>query len=158
MGLRINREKTKVVNLDQAGSLDFLGFTFRYDRDLYGSDKTYLNVTPSKKSLQKARDAIREKTGSGKCHQPAPKVVEDLNTFLRGWSNYSRVWLPAQSIPGLGSLHAFAVGEALESAQPERLPLPARDELPTISKRTWTSEPMMNACRKAGCGKSARPV
>lgn len=44
LGLTINREKTKGINLDQAESIDFLGFTFRYDRDLYGSDKTYLNA------------------------------------------------------------------------------------------------------------------
>jgi len=44
LGLSINREKTKVVHLQHAESLDFLGFTFRYDRDLYGSEKTYLNV------------------------------------------------------------------------------------------------------------------
>ena len=40
LGLTIIREKTKVIHLDQAESLDFLGFTFRYDRDLYGGDKT----------------------------------------------------------------------------------------------------------------------
>ena len=34
LGLSINREKTKVVNLDQAESLDFLGFTFRYLQNL----------------------------------------------------------------------------------------------------------------------------
>ena len=34
MGLEINREKTRVVDLKQEGaSLDFLGYTFRYDRD-----------------------------------------------------------------------------------------------------------------------------
>ena len=88
LGLRINREKSKVVNLSEADSLDFLGYTFRYDRDLYGGDKTYLNVMPSKKSLQKARDAIREKTGPKNCYKPTPVVVKDLNTFLRGWSNY----------------------------------------------------------------------
>jgi RNA-directed DNA polymerase len=92
-----------VVNLDQAESLDFLGFTFRYDRDLYGGDKTYLNVTPSKKSLQKARDVIREKTGSGKCHNPAPKVVEDLNTFLRGWSNYFEYGYPRKAFRDLSN-------------------------------------------------------
>jgi RNA-directed DNA polymerase len=33
MGLEINREKTRVIDLKQKGaSLDFLGFTFRYDR------------------------------------------------------------------------------------------------------------------------------
>ena len=34
LGLELNRDKTKVVDLRCAGSsLDFLGFTFRYDRD-----------------------------------------------------------------------------------------------------------------------------
>ena len=88
LGLSINREKSKVVNLSEAESLDFLGYTFRFDRDLHGSDKTYLNVMPSKKSLKKARDAIREKTGPKKCYKPTPEVVKDLNTFLRGWGNY----------------------------------------------------------------------
>src|ERR1039457_6353420 len=35
--LEINREKTRVVDLREEGaSLDFLGYTFRYDRDLKG--------------------------------------------------------------------------------------------------------------------------
>jgi RNA-directed DNA polymerase len=97
LGLTINREKTKVVNLGQAESLDFLGFTFRYDRDLYGSNNTYLNVTPSKKSLKKARDAIREKTGPSKCFKPAPQVVKDVNAFLRGWSNYFEYGYPRKA-------------------------------------------------------------
>ena len=47
--LTINRQKTRVVDLKQArASLDFLGFTFRYDRDLHGRDHRYLNVFPSK--------------------------------------------------------------------------------------------------------------
>ena len=50
-GLTINREKTRVVCLNQPGaSVDFLGFTFRYDRDLYGHDRRYLNVFPSTKA------------------------------------------------------------------------------------------------------------
>jgi RNA-directed DNA polymerase len=90
-----------VVHLYLAESPDFFGFTFRYDRDLYGSDKTYLNVTPSKKSLKKARDAIREKTGPKKCHKPTPKVVEDLNIFLRGWSNYFEFGYPRKAFRDL---------------------------------------------------------
>ena len=101
LGLTINREKTKVVNLDQAESLDFLGFTFRYDRDLFGSGKTYLNVVPSKKSLKKAWDAIREESGAKKCFKPTPAVVKDLNTFLRGWSNYFDFGYPRKAFRDL---------------------------------------------------------
>ncbi len=78
-------------------------YTFRYDRDLYGSDKTYLNVMPSKKSLKKARDAIREKTGPKKCYKPTPEVVKDLNTFLRGWSNYFEFGYPRKAFRDLGN-------------------------------------------------------
>ena len=35
LGLKLNREKTRIVDLREEGaSLDFLGYTFRYDRDL----------------------------------------------------------------------------------------------------------------------------
>jgi RNA-directed DNA polymerase len=74
LGLIINREKTSVVKLKRGESLDFLGFTFRYDRDLHGRDKDYLNVFPSKKSRKKAREAIREATGLQTCFKPAPAV------------------------------------------------------------------------------------
>jgi RNA-directed DNA polymerase len=37
LGLGIDREKTRVTDLKQNGaSLDFLGFTFRYERDHFG--------------------------------------------------------------------------------------------------------------------------
>ena len=51
--LEINREKTRVVNLkEEKASLDFLGYTFRWDRDLYREGKQYLNMEPSKKSIR----------------------------------------------------------------------------------------------------------
>jgi len=88
LGLALNREKTKVVKLRQADGLDFLGYTFRFDRDLLGRDTTYLNIGPSKKAMKKARAAIRERTGPRMCFKPAEDVVADLNTFLTGWGNY----------------------------------------------------------------------
>ena len=46
--LTVNREKTHIVKLQEPGqSLNFLGFTLRYDRDLFGRDKRYLNIFPS---------------------------------------------------------------------------------------------------------------
>ena len=45
MGLEINREKTRIVDLCQQGeSLDFLGYTFRFDKDLRGGSHRYFYV------------------------------------------------------------------------------------------------------------------
>jgi RNA-directed DNA polymerase len=87
--LTINRQKTRVVNLNQAGaSLDFLGFTFRYDRDLHGRGHRYLNVIPSTKSLGRARDKIRELTSSQRCFMPITAMIGDVNRWTRGWAGY----------------------------------------------------------------------
>lgn len=89
MGLEINREKTRVVNLKETGeSLDFLGYTFRYDRDQYGGRKKYLNVFPSKKSVARERDRLREMTNARQCFKPVPKLIKEMNRHLRGWKNY----------------------------------------------------------------------
>jgi len=96
--LTINRTKTRVVNLNEpAATLDFLGFTFRYDRDRLGRDHRYLNVFPSKKSLARLRDRVREMTGPRQCWKPAPQVIGELNHYLRGWGNYFRHGYPAKA-------------------------------------------------------------
>ena len=67
MGLEINREKTRVLNLEQKGaSLDFLGFTFRYDRIRFGRGHRYLNVVPSKKALGREREKLRADDQQGR--------------------------------------------------------------------------------------------
>jgi RNA-directed DNA polymerase len=83
--LTINRTKTRVVNLNQErASVDFLGFTFRYDRDLAGRDHRYLNVFPSKKSLSRMRDRVREMTGSNRCWMPIDEMIGQLNSTALG--------------------------------------------------------------------------
>jgi RNA-directed DNA polymerase len=87
--LEINREKTRVVNLNQEGEkLDFLGFTFRYDRDLQGRPWRYLNVIPSVKALNKEREKVHEMTNHRQCMKPIPLLIEELNRHLKGWKNY----------------------------------------------------------------------
>jgi RNA-directed DNA polymerase len=93
--LTINRTKTRVVNLNQQrASVDFLGFTFRYDRDLLGRDHRYLNVFPSKKSLSRLRNRVREMTGSNRCWMPIDEMIGQLNRLLVGWKNYFRHGYP----------------------------------------------------------------
>ena len=86
-GVAINREKTRVVDVTKE-SLDFLGYTFRYDRDLEGKRKTYLNVLPSKKAVARERAQLRDLTSVNQCHTPIPTLITRLNRHLRGWGNY----------------------------------------------------------------------
>ena len=59
LGLQINRDKTRVVNLWQTGAkLDFLGYTFCHWADLKGRSWRYLHVGPSPKSLQREREKL----------------------------------------------------------------------------------------------------
>jgi len=89
LGLTINREKTRVVRLTEPGaSVDFLGYTFRYDRDLFGREGRYLRACPSKKALAKERDALRELTSPRLCFVPIPTLIRWLNRHLTGWKNY----------------------------------------------------------------------
>ena len=87
--LEINREKTRVVDLREKGaSLDFLGYTFRYDRDRKGRDRKYLNVFPSKKAIQREREKLHQMTDSHQCFKPIPVLIGELNRHLKGWANY----------------------------------------------------------------------
>jgi len=89
LGLVINRDKTRVRQLQRPGeSLDFLGYTLRWDRDLHGRPKRYLNLCPSKKALGRERDKLRAMTGAKMCFKPIPMMIGELNQHLRGWANY----------------------------------------------------------------------
>lgn len=97
-GLTINADKTRTVRLNQPGaSLDFLGYTFRYDRDLYGSSRRYLNLFPSSKSMQRERDKLRDMTGPKRCFLPIPTLIAQINEHLRGWSNYFGLGYPRKA-------------------------------------------------------------
>ncbi len=89
MGLEINRDKTRVIDLRQeGGKLDFLGYMFRYDRDLTGKQQRYLNVTVSKKALKRERQKLHEMISSEVCFKPLPQLIEEVNRHLKGWANY----------------------------------------------------------------------
>jgi RNA-directed DNA polymerase len=102
MGLKINREKTRIVDLKQKGaSLDFLGYTFRYDRDRHGRPRRYLNVIPSEKAMKKQRAALREMTSSRFCFKPIPVLIQDLNRNLQGWAAYFSFGYPSEAYRNL---------------------------------------------------------
>jgi RNA-directed DNA polymerase len=98
LGLEINRDKTRVVNLREEGaSLDFLGFTFRNHDDLQGRSWKYVNMEPSKKALNKEREKLHEMTNHHQCFKPIPKLVGELNRHLKGWANYFDFGYPSMA-------------------------------------------------------------
>jgi RNA-directed DNA polymerase len=99
LGLEINRDKTKVVDLDQPGArVDFLGYTFRYDRDRFGRGGRYLNVTPGNKALQKQRQAIRDLVSRHQSHVPIRDLIARINRQLVGWSRYFSFGYPRKAM------------------------------------------------------------
>ena len=98
MGLRINREKTRSFDLKEEGQrLDFLGYSLRYDRDLYGQPRKYLNIFPSPKALKRARAKVKEMTGASQCFTPVPELIGRLNRYLRGWGSYYAYGYPRRA-------------------------------------------------------------
>ncbi len=94
--LSINRDKTTIVKMREGDNLNFLGFTMRYDRDLWGRRGKYLNIMPSGKAMQRIRERIREKT-SNSYKVSLNKTIETVNRITRGWKNYFNYGYPSKS-------------------------------------------------------------
>lgn len=75
-GLSLHLEKTQAVAVKGKGGFDFLGYHFEGDRRW-----------PRKKSMDKLKETIRDKTKrtSGRSMQC---IIEDINRSLRGWFEY----------------------------------------------------------------------
>jgi len=88
LGLKINREKTRVVNLREEGAkLDFLGYSFAMDWVRYANYRQW-KMCPSRKSILRERERLREMTGPRHYATPLPELIANLNAHLRGWANY----------------------------------------------------------------------
>jgi hypothetical protein len=87
MELKINEEKSKLIDA-RTTSFDFLGFTFRFDKDaLFGTNKRYWNIVPSEKSCQKIRTNVKDFLRTRR-HWSIGEIVKGLNRITRGWVNY----------------------------------------------------------------------
>jgi RNA-directed DNA polymerase len=89
LGLKINREKTRVLDLREAGtSLDFLSHTFRYLPSPRGWKSPLLSVTPSAGALHREYAKLRELTRPALGYVPVPDLIRSLNRHLAGWAPY----------------------------------------------------------------------
>ena len=166
LGLSLNREKT-VIRDARSETFDFLGYTFgrmRFKKD--GS--WYITAWPSEKSVRRIKQKVREHLGP---YQKGawPLVCHRLNAILRGWCGYFSY--------GTTQIASRAVERNVYNRVKRFLVL--RHKMRTRGNRRFSSEKVfgelgvllprsiMNAARcvpkgeisrKAGCGKSARPV
>ena len=107
MGLMVNRDKTRTVRLrDPEASFDFLGYTFRYERDHFGRGHRFLNIVPSAKACARERQAMREIFDRSTSFVPIPKLIERANQQLRGWSAY---FGKGRSRPAFRAMNAFVL-------------------------------------------------
>src|SRR5580658_4686473 len=88
LGVEINEEKSRTVDLGKKESFGFLGFDFRRIRSLKGMWRPqYTPKLKKRTALQaKLRDIFRRHAS-----QPVGRVVEMINPILRGWVNYFAV-------------------------------------------------------------------
>src|SRR5882672_417092 len=114
LGLQINREKTRIVNLRQPGqSLDFLGYTFRNDRDRCGRPQRYWNLEPSRKTMERERAALRKLVSPKQCYTPLPELIGQLNRHRRGWANYFKLGYPRNAFRDLNHFVQCRLGKHL---------------------------------------------
>jgi RNA-directed DNA polymerase len=89
IGVELNREKTKVVNLLKGEAFGFLGFELRRVRKRKGEDY-FILMTPKKKARQAVKAKVRDIVGRSGA-TPMLTVVKQINATLAGWVNYFRV-------------------------------------------------------------------
>jgi group II intron reverse transcriptase/maturase len=89
IGVELNQEKTKMVDLLKGEAFGFLGFDLRRVSKRDGNGYLIL-MTPKKKARQAVKAKIRDIIRRGGA-TPAAILVKRINATLAGWVNYFRV-------------------------------------------------------------------
>jgi RNA-directed DNA polymerase len=88
LGVEMNREKTKIVDLRNEETFSFLGFQFYRSKTLKG--KYAPKFTPTAKSRGKLLTKISQELKYMRSW-PVRTVIETINPIIRGWVNYFRI-------------------------------------------------------------------
>ena len=88
LALRLNEEKSRLVDLRQGETFGFLGFDFRRVRSLRGVWRAQVTPKVSQRTalLTRLREVFRRYQS-----QPAGRLIAEINPILRGWVNYFRI-------------------------------------------------------------------
>ena len=88
LDLRLNEEKSRIVDLSRGESFGFLGFDFRRLRSLRGRWRPQYTPKLKKRTalLQELKEVFRRFRS-----QPVEALIAEINPKLRGWVNYFRI-------------------------------------------------------------------
>jgi len=121
LGLELHPDKTRQVDLSRGRQgVDFLGCHLhkRMSGAIWEKERNrvyFLQRWPSQRSMQRARQRVKELTGRNRNGvKDARVLVRDLNPILRGWGNYFRTGNAARQFVKLDRyvvdrLHGFMV-------------------------------------------------
>ena len=88
LGVELNPEKTKIVDLEKDETFNLLGFTWRLVTSKRGKKYPLITPRPEKRKaiLEKIRRVIKDNW-----NEKLPVVIGEINPVLRGWVNYFRI-------------------------------------------------------------------
>ncbi len=88
LDLRLNEEKSRIVDLSRGESFGFLGFDFRRLRSLRGRWRPQYTPKLKKRTalLQELKEIFRRYRS-----RPVAELIAEINPKLRGWVNYFRI-------------------------------------------------------------------
>ena len=161
LGLTLNEVKTSVKDA-RAERFDFLGYTFGphcYQRN----GKRYLGASPSEKSVKRMKTKVDDVLVPGNM-QPWTDVCHQLNGLLRGWSAYfcygtrNRAYRAIDHHVCERVRHFLSRRHKVPSRGTERFPSDLIFGGLGVLALDYRRGPYNQTSRKAGCGKSARPV
>ena len=130
IGVKLNMEKTKVVDILNGEPFGFLGFDIRRIKSRE-KNRYYISMTPKKKARQAIKAKIREIIRCGGS-TPAKELIKRINTVVAGWAEYFRVG---------NSSRAFSeVRDYLEMKVRTLLTRRKRRQKRSVGWRRWSNE------------------
>ena len=86
LGLKINQEKTRVVELWKGETLNFLGYAMNT-----AGKSGKVALRPSAKAQKKLKERLREVISRQRLYKGIDGIVKELNPLLTGWKNYFKL-------------------------------------------------------------------